>query len=302
MARFISPSANLPRFSFKSICCGFCWGLFWTAAGCSQGGAEGPGRRAQALALSPNQEWSLGEQAYREVLAKSRVVPGGPEVERVREIGGRIVKAAAIEPLQREINLRVKGFRWEWEFNVLKDDQVNAFCLPGGKVAVFTGLLPVAENDDQLATVISHEIAHALAHHASERIARQQKYQHALDALNGAMGSMDPAARRQLIGLLGAGAQTGVLAYDRRQESEADHIGLFLMTFAGYDPDQAVRFWERMSQKSAGRRKPEILSDHPSDATRIAQIRQWTAHARAAQRAWKQGRIAPQATKVQRVN
>jgi predicted Zn-dependent protease len=295
MARFIFPASILPRFSSRPICHVICWSLLWTATGCSSGEGQGPGRRAQALALSPNQEWSLGEQAYREVLSKARVVPSGPEVERVREIGSRIVKAAAIEPLQREINLRVKGYRWEWEFNVLKDDQVNAFCLPGGKVAVFTGLLPVAQNDDQLATVISHEIAHALAHHASERIARQQKYQHALDAINGAMGSMDPAARKQLIGLLGAGAQTGSLAYDRRQESEADHIGLFLMTFAGYDPEQAARFWERMTQRSAGRgRRPEILSDHPSDATRIAQIRQWTAHALAAKRAWKVGHIAPQ--------
>jgi len=159
---------------------------------------------------------------------------------------------------------------------------------------VFTGLLPVAQNDDQLATVMSHEIAHALAHHASERIARQQMYQQALDALNGAMGTLDPEQRHRLIGLLAAGAQTRTLAYDRQQESEADHIGLFLMTFAGYEPAEAIRFWERMQQMSAGRgRPPEILSDHPSDAHRIAQIRQWATQAEAAKRAWKEGRIAP---------
>ena len=270
-----------------------CLVSIWAGSGCSQG-AEGPGHRAQNLALTPDQEWSLGDQAYREVLGKSKVVQGGPEVQRVREIGRRIVKAAEIEPLQREINLRVKGYRWEWEFNLLQSDQVNAFCLPSGKVAVFTGLLPVAQNDDQLATVISHEIAHALAHHSSERIARQQMFQHALAAVNGALGTLSPEKRKQLVGLLGAGAQVGSLSYDRRQESEADHIGLFLMTFAGYDPEQAVVFWERMGQASKGQgRPPEILSDHPSDAKRISQIRQWIAHAQAAQRAWKQGRIAP---------
>jgi metalloendopeptidase OMA1, mitochondrial len=288
------PSANPSRTYGKHVVfCGICVVSIWAGSGCSQG-HEGPGRRAQALALTPDQEWSLGQQAYKEVLGKSKVVRAGPDVERVREIGRRIAKAAEIEPLQREINLRVKGYRWEWEFNLLQSDQVNAFCLPGGKVAVFTGLLPVAENDDQLATVMAHEIAHALAHHGSERIARQQKYEHALEAINGALGNMNPDTRKQIIGLLGAGAQTGSLAYDRRQESEADHIGLFLMTFAGYDPAQAVRFWERMSQKSAGQgKKPEILSDHPSDARRITQIRQWVAHAQAAQRAWKLGRIAP---------
>jgi predicted Zn-dependent protease len=244
------------------------------------------------LALTPRQELVLGEKAYKEVLDKyrSRVLRGGPAVERVREIGRRIVRASAIEPLQREINLRVKGYLFEWEYNVIQSDQINAFCLPGGKVAVFTGLLPVAQNDDQLATVMSHEIAHALAHHASERVARQQMYQRAVDAASGALGDLGP----DLIGLLAAGAQVRSLAYDRRQESEADHIGLFLMAFADYDPEEAVHFWERMQRLSAGRgRPPEILSDHPSDAHRIAQIRRWVTSARAAKLAWNQGRIMP---------
>lgn len=254
--------------------------------------ATGP----RPLALTAHQELSLGEQAYQEVLRKARVLRDGREVKRVRDIGSRIAQASEIEPLQREINLRVKGYRFEWEYNVLQSDQVNAFCLPGGKVAVFSGLLPVAQNDDQLATVMAHEIAHALAHHANERIARQQMYQHAVDAVNGAMGAMDPERRKLLVGLLGAGAQGRSLAYDRQQESEADHIGLFLMTFADYDPEQAVQFWERMQAISAGRgRPPEILSDHPSDARRIAQIRQWISQAQAAKQAWKQGRIAPAA-------
>ncbi|HMC65961.1 MAG TPA: M48 family metallopeptidase [Gemmataceae bacterium] len=271
--------------------------LIFLAGGCAPGGFgndAGPGHRSQTLALTPNQELSLGRQAYQEVLSKSRVVRGGPQVDRVRLVGRRIADAAAIEPLQREINLRIQGYVFEWEFNVLQSDQVNAFCLPGGKVAVFTGLLPVAESDDQLAVVLGHEIAHALAHHASERIARQQMIRQAADVAAGSMGGMDERRRRELIGLLSAGAQVGSMAYDRQQESEADHIGVFLMTFAGYEPDQAVVFWERMQQASAGRaRPPEILSDHPSDAKRIAKLRMWAPQAKAGKKAYDAGHIAP---------
>jgi predicted Zn-dependent protease len=271
--------------------------LLSLASGCPFGGTgndAGPGHRSQTLALTPEQELALGREAYKEILGKSHVVSGGPEVDRVRRVGRRIADAAGIEPLQREINLRIKGYTFEWVFNVLQSDQINAFCLPGGFVAVYSGLLPVTENDDQLAVVMGHEIAHALAHHASERIARQQMLQHAAEAASRGMDALDPQLRRHLIGLMAAGAQVGSLAYDRQQESEADHIGLFLMTFAGYDPDQAVVFWERMQRATAGRgRPPEILSDHPSDSRRIAQLRQWAPRARAGKKAYDEGRVAP---------
>src|SRR5207247_6564496 len=130
-------------------------------------------------------------------------------------------------------------------------------------------LLPVAASDDQLATVMSHEIAHALAHHASERLARQQS--EGGDLLSALVGK----------------------AHDRRQESEADHIGLFLMTFAGYDPEQAVVFWERMKQAAKGQSRPEILSDHPSDDRRMEQMKQWVPYALAAKKAYVEGKIAP---------
>ena len=259
---------------------------------CSSSPGEGPGHRAQTLALTPDQELSLGTKAYHEVLSKSHVVTG-PESLRISNIGNRITKAAEIKPLQREMNLHVDEFKWEWEYALLDNKQINAFCLPGGKVAVFTGLIPVAENDDQLATVLSHEIAHALAHHSSERIAREKMYDRAMTVANGALGSILPDERKALIGLLGAGAEARSLAYSRQQESEADHIGLFLMTFAGYDPEQAVRFWERMQQAGSGHmHPPEILSDHPSDEKRLAQLKQWVSHAQAAKQAWSEGRIA----------
>jgi metalloendopeptidase OMA1, mitochondrial len=244
-----------------------------TLAGCNQGTpgkGAGPGGRKQQLALTPEQEYKLGAEAYREILSKTRVLAGGPEVERVRRIGAKIAHAAQIEPLQREMNLRVRGYMFDWEFNVIQDRQINAFCLPGGKVAVFSGLLPVAGNDSQLATVMAHEIAHALAHHGSERLARQQQK---------GGGFMDLLLHKH---------------HDRAQESEADHIGVFLMTFAGYDPHQAVVFWQRMRTASSGSaRPPEILSDHPSDTQRINNIGTWIAPAKAAKRAFDEGRILP---------
>jgi predicted Zn-dependent protease len=235
------------------------------------GEGEGPGHRAQNLALSPKQELQLGRQAYQEVLHDpehyGRVLPkDSSESQRVRKVADRIIKASEIEPLQREMNLR-KGYIFEWEVNVFKNSQVNAFCLPGGKIAVFTGILRVADNDDELATVLAHEIGHALAHHTSERVARQQ--------MNGRSGGIWEKA------------------FDREQESEADHIGLFLMTFAGYDPDEAVRFWQRMAQLHSGREPPEILSDHPSDAHRVEQMEKWVPFAKAAKKAYDEKRIAP---------
>jgi predicted Zn-dependent protease len=235
---------------------------------------EGPGHRAQVLALNSRQELESGRQAYREILSNpqkfGRVLPAeAPETERVKGVAARIIKATEIEPLMREMNLHPG--RFDWEINVLDSPQINALCLPGGKMAVFLGLLRVVQNDDQLAAVIAHETAHALAHHVSERIAQSQ-------GQNG---------RSVLAELRGK-------AFDREQEAEADHIGVFLMTFAGYNPEEAVRLWERMEQVAAGRPQvPEILSDHPSDERRLHNIASWVPRALAAKQAYKERRIEP---------
>jgi predicted Zn-dependent protease len=261
--------------------------------GCGQfGNQEGPGHRSQRLALTPQEELLLGTKAYREFLYKhqDKVVSDGPEPERVRRVGSRIVQAAMIRPLQREINLRFNPAFYQWEYTVFRVPQINAFCMPGGKIGVFTGLLKVVANDDQLATVLSHEIAHALAHHASERLAREQMLAPAGRYASG--GDVDPQHRSKVVDIL---AGLGGLAHDRAQESEADHIGVFLMTFAGYDPNQAMIFWQRMHEATADQgRPPEILSDHPSDARRIQQMQQWVPKAIAARKAYDTGRVAPE--------
>jgi metalloendopeptidase OMA1, mitochondrial len=244
------------------------------AAGCDAPTAsdgrpgEGPGHRQQELGLSPREELEVGRRAYREVLAeyRGRTLPdSAPEVQRVERIVRGLAKAAEIEPLQREINLRVRGYTFEWEVRVVRDRQINAFCLPAGKMVVFTGIIPVAQNEAQLAAVLSHEMAHALAHHGSERVAREQS----------------------------GGGILRSLQYDRSQESEADKIGVFLMPFAGYDPEEAVTFWRRMARITGeGGQVPEILSDHPSHATRIKNLAAWAPKARAAKKAYDEGRIA----------
>jgi predicted Zn-dependent protease len=268
------PLSQPPR-SRSISCIGFLFAFLLPLAitGCDAGlpeppTGEGPGHRQQVLALRPDQELAVGQQAYRQVLQeyRGRILPADdPRVRRVRAVVVRIVRAAGIEPLQREINLHVKGYRFEWEANVVEDRRVNAFCLPGGKIVVYSAILQVTQNDDQLATVLSHEIAHALAHHSNERVTREES------------GRVNVLLNK---------------AFDRQQESEADHIGIFLMTFAGYNPEEATRFWERMRQLSQGREIPEILSDHPSDERRIRDIERWVPKAEAAKRAFDKGNIA----------
>jgi predicted Zn-dependent protease len=260
-----------------------------------QGQGQGPGRRNQPLALTPLQELQLGRKAYAEILKKAdgKVLPEDDKrVARVREVGEKILKAAQIPELQAEINLNLRGYQFEPAFNVIQDNQINAFCLPGCKICVYTALLKVADRDDHLATVLGHEVAHALAHHASERVARSAMFDRAVQVAGGGFGGVDPHDQRKLIGLLGAGSELYNRAYERKQESEADHIGLFLMKFAGYDPRRAVEFWQRMMQISARQsRPPVILATHPSDAERIRQIEEWIPWVEGAYQAYNQGNI-----------
>jgi len=207
----------------------------------------------------------MGVQAYHEILRKSKVSRDPGPNDLVSRVGSRIAQATG----------RVD---YKWEFKVIEDNkQVNAFALPGGKVAVYTGILPVTKDDAGLATVLGHEVSHAIARHGGERLSQGLLVQVGLAATQAAMAGRDPRTVQRVAGLLGAGAALGViLPFSRAQESEADHLGLIYMAKAGYDPRAAISFWQRMEQAAQGRRSPpEFLSTHPSHDTRQRQIGQW---------------------------
>jgi predicted Zn-dependent protease len=170
---------------------------------------------------------------------------------------------------------------YKWEFSVIQGKEVNAFALPGGKVAFWEGIMPVAQDDNGIAVIMGHEVAHALARHGAERMSQQMGAQAIGQILSIGVGKVSPGIRDDFLQLYGLGATVGVLLpWGRTQESEADRIGLNLMAKAGYDPATAVAFWERMS-KVGGDKPPEFLSTHPSDETRIAQIKAWLPEAKA---------------------
>ncbi len=222
--------------------------------------------RNQFVIVSPEQAENLGATMYAEELNRSVVLSDGPIVDQVNEIGGRI--AAAAEP---------EDPGYDWTFTVIESEIVNAFALPGGYTAVYTGILPVAENDNGLAAIIGHEIAHALARHGSERLSQRQFLQFAMIGVGFATGDLSPEAQRAAVEAFGLGAQLGLLMpYSRKHESEADYIGLILMARACYDPQEAPRLWERMAAMNENQqRPPEFISTHPSNETRIAQLRAW---------------------------
>lgn len=239
-----------------------------------RGCQNGPFGRPQVVAISPAEEAQLGLQAYREVLSTSKVIRGGATVTDVNEVTRRLIDATRSPDFQSRIGTKIPDF--EWELEVVQDRQINAFCLPGGKIVVYTGILPVAVSDAGLATVIGHEISHALAHHGAERMAQQQMAQIGMVAAGASIGDMDPEKQRQVMMVLNAGAKFGILKYSRSHETEADHMGLLLMAAAGYDPRESIEFWQRMSEATSGQgAPPEFLSTHPSHGTRIHDLKSW---------------------------
>jgi predicted Zn-dependent protease len=231
--------------------------LSWLAA-CTTAPITG---RQQINFVSASTETQLGLDAFAEVKKQHKISRDPAANAMVQRVGRRIAA--------------VSGIQANWEFIVIDEPVVNAFALPGGKVAVYKGLLPVAQNDAGLATVLGHEVGHVIAHHAGERISRSTLIQSGTDLLAVEMGG-DPATQQTIGALLGAGATFGLqLPFSREQEYEADHIGLVLMARAGYDPHQAVPFWQRMQAKAGQGQPPEFLSDHPSDVNRIARLQGW---------------------------
>lgn len=235
--------------------------------------AEVPVTQRKGLHLVPKSELiSLSFQEYEEVLKKSKISTDKNKVEMVRRVGERIAKASEAFLQDAGRDQQVKDYKWE--FNLIEDDKtINAWAMPGGKVAVYTGILPITQDETGLAVVLGHEVAHAIADHGNERMS------HALLANMGGMAlsvalSQKPQKTRELfMTIFGVGANVGLLLpYSRLHESEADQIGLMLMARSGYDPRQAVPFWERMNQTEE-KRPPEFLSTHPAPASRIARIK-----------------------------
>ena len=221
--------------------------------------------RSQLQFMSPQQESELGAQAYQQALAKTKLSSDAAASEMVARVGSRIA-AVTGHP------------EYKWEYRLIQDDkQVNAFALPGGKVAVYTGMLPITRDEDGLAAVLGHEIGHVIARHGGERVSQQMLVNVGLETTMAALSRGNPATVQAVASLLGAGATVGVLLpWSRAQESEADHLGLILMAKAGYDPHAARDLWVRMAAASKGSGKPpEFLSTHPSEPTRIQQIDVW---------------------------
>jgi predicted Zn-dependent protease len=218
------------------------------------------GRRSFNI-VPDSQAEQLGADAYRQVLGESRLITSGADYDRVVRVGRRIAQISDLPNLP-------------WEFALIDDPKtVNAFCLSGGKVAVYTGILPVTQNDAGLAVVVAHEVAHAIARHGSERMTDQLALQVGQVGLAELLGGKSEQTRNLVLAAFGAGAQVGVLLpFSRSQESEADHIGLIYMARAGYDPHEAPRFWERMAAQTSGSRPPAFLSTHPAPEDRIRQI------------------------------
>jgi predicted Zn-dependent protease len=227
----------------------------------------------RSLQILPDSELAtLSLQQYSEVLKKSKISNDPQKVQMVRRVGGSIARAT--EEFLKESGMEEEIKNYKWEFNLIEDDKVvNAWCMPGGKVAVYTGLLPVAQDETGLAVVLGHEIAHAIAKHGNERMSQGLLVQLGGIGLAAALGSQPGATTDLFMSAYGAGAQLGfLLPYSRVHESEADRIGLILMAKAGYDPKQAIPFWERMNAKG-GARPPELLSTHPAPETRIGNLK-----------------------------
>jgi metalloendopeptidase OMA1, mitochondrial len=220
--------------------------------------------RASHVGMSTQQETALGLQSYQQVLAQSQTIDSGPELEMVKRVAVRLANATGRA-----------GQDFDWKVSLIRDQKVNAFCLPGGKIVVYTGILPVAQNEAALATVLGHEMAHATSRHGAQRVLQQNLTQTAMTGVAVSLGDMDYDKQRAIMGALGAGAQFGVLMpFGRKHESEADEIGLTYMARAGYDPQESIRFWTRM-ESTGGSQPPEFLSTHPSHGTRIRQLEAW---------------------------
>jgi predicted Zn-dependent protease len=222
--------------------------------------------------ITPDDEKALGLQAWTELQQTEQVLPPtDPNAKAVKQIADRLIAKipAVSDALAAEHNMKAPHIErtFDWETNLIQSDQVNAFCLPGGKMAVYTGLLPVAQNQDAMAVVMGHEITHALLRHGAQRMSEQKLAQ--MGQMAGAMSGMDQSQMQAVMAVYGYGR---ALPYARKQETQADEMGLMLAAAACFNPEEAIPLWERMGQASGGEAPPEFSSTHPNPGTRIQNL------------------------------
>lgn len=230
--------------------------------------------RKQHLLVTDEQVLSLSNKEYSNYMKSAKVSTNAKNTAMVKRVGQRL--ASAVEEYLKQHNQQSEIKNYSWEFNLVQDNSANAFCMPGGKIVVYEGLLPITQTESALAVVLGHEIAHAVAKHSAEQLSTQMRQQYGAQilgaVLNGAGVSSNTSDLAQ--GVFGLGSKFSSLHYSRKNESEADYMGLIFAAMAGYDPSVAVSFWQRMAASSQNNTSA-FLSDHPSDAQRIANIKKW---------------------------
>ncbi|MGN7822509.1 M48 family metallopeptidase [Chitinophaga varians] len=229
--------------------------------------------RSQLNLLPESTMQSMALQEYQSFLSSNKVVSQSTnrDAEMVKRVGQRIAGAVTAYMNQNGMGNQIADYKWE--FNLVDSKEVNAWCMPGGKVVVYTGLLPVTQNETALACVMGHEIAHAIARHGNERMSQGLVAQGIQVAGSVALGK-NPTAVNLFNQAFGVGGNLGIMAFSRQNELEADHLGVIFMAMAGYNPQESIPFWQRMANMSNGQKPPEFLSTHPSDARRVQQLQQ----------------------------
>lgn len=252
------------------------WGFFLTGIVLliSTGCATVPITQRQQLSLVSEETLvAASQQQYEEFLATHDVIRNTPESEMVQRVGERIRRAVEQFMSRRNQSEQLAGY--DWEFNLAASDEANAWAMPGGKVTVYRGILPITQTEAGLAAVMAHEVAHVIARHSNERMSQQLVTQMGGQALSAVLTSQPEVAQNLLMQVFGIGTTFGVtLPHNRMQESEADHLGLIFMAMAGYDPQAAVEVWQRMARQQGRASVPEFLSTHPADETRIREIQE----------------------------
>ncbi|MCQ2259115.1 MAG: M48 family metallopeptidase [Bacteroidaceae bacterium] len=231
--------------------------------------------RKQRLMVSDEQVLALSNEQYDSYMKTAKASTNTANTQMVKRVGQNIANAVITYLTSNGYAEDAKTYNWV--FNLVQDASVNAFCMPGGKIVVYEGLLPVTQDETSLAIVIGHEVAHAVAKHSAERLSNEMKAQYGTQILTSVIAGAGASQNLQQISsqVFGLGSKLGGAAYSRKQESEADHLGLIFAAMAGYDPAKALPFWERMAAASGSAGQASLMSDHPSDAKRIADIQAW---------------------------